>query len=70
VDAPQENPTGEDRGKPGGGASMALVAVAVLAAAIGWSYRSSFGYLIYRWEHDSNYTYGWLILPIVAWILW
>jgi exosortase len=49
---------------------MALVAAAVLAAAIGWSYRSSFGYLIYRWEHDSNYTYGWLILPIVAWILW
>jgi exosortase len=70
VDAPQENPTGEDRGKPGGGARMALVAAAVLAAAIGWSYRSSFGYLIYRWEHDSNYTYGWLILPIVAWILW
>jgi exosortase len=70
VDAPQENPTGRNGGGLGGGARIALAATAVLAAAIGWSYRSSFGYLIYRWEHDSNYTYGWLILPIVAWILW
>jgi exosortase len=70
VDASQENRTDGDRVGTGGGVRTALAAAAVLAAVIGWSYRSSFGYLIYRWEHDSNYTYGWLILPIVAWILW
>ncbi len=43
---------------------------ALLAAAIGWSFRSSFAVLIDRWTRDDNYTYGWLIIPIAVAILW
>jgi exosortase len=53
-----------------GAARLALVSAAALAAAIGWSYRTSFARLIDRWTRDDNYTYGWLIVPIALGILW
>ena len=53
-----------------GSIRLAIALAVVLAAAIGWSYRSSFARLIERWTGDDNYTYGWFIVPIALGILW
>jgi exosortase len=42
----------------------------ILAAAIGWSFHTSFADLIDRWARDDNYSHGWLIIPIALAILW
>jgi exosortase len=49
---------------------VAIVATVALLAAFGWSFRSSFVYLAQFWEKDSNYSYGWLIVPFALVILW
>ena len=43
--------------------------VAAIAAAIGWSYWPVFRYLG-RWWEDSNYSHGWLVIPIALAICW
>jgi len=49
---------------------VAIAAAVALLAALGWSFRSSFFYLSQYWEKDSNYSYGWLIVPFALVILW
>lgn len=49
---------------------IAIVTIAMLALAIGWSYRSSFAALVHYWQNDSNSSHGWFIIPIAAFILW
>ena len=66
VNEPQKE---KDR-NPSPSARPGLVAMVVLAAAIGWSYRSSFTVLIDRWSRDDNYSHGWVIVPISLAILW
>jgi exosortase len=46
------------------------VALALITAALGWSYAPNFGYLISQWEHDPNYSYGYFVIPIALVILW
>lgn len=57
----------------GGGADRlgvaSIAAVVVLVAAVAWSYRSNLAYLVRFWG-DSNYSHGWLIVPIALAILW
>jgi exosortase len=48
----------------------AIVATVALVAALAWSFRSSFFYLKQFWVGDSNYSYGWLIVPFALVILW
>jgi exosortase len=48
----------------------AIVATVVLVAALAWSFRSSFFYLAQFWVGDSNYSYGWLIVPFALVIFW
>ncbi len=48
---------------------VVAAAALVLVGALAWSFHSSFAYLMRRWE-DSNYSHGWLIIPIAAAILW
>jgi exosortase len=48
----------------------AIVATVALVAALAWSFRSSFFYLAQFWIKDSNYSYGWLIVPFALVIFW
>jgi exosortase len=46
------------------------IALAIVAAALGWSYAPNFAYLVDHWEHDPNYSYGYFVAPIALVILW
>lgn len=66
MDDPQATATGMERARPAG---LGLAGAAALAAAIVWSFYPSFVYLA-RWWEDSNYSHGWIIIPIALYILW
>ena len=42
----------------------------LLTTALGWSYASSFVWLIQQWNSDPNHTYGYFVIPIALVILW
>jgi exosortase len=51
--------------------SRSVVAAAVLLiAALGWAYAPTFRFLTWIWSIEPNYTYGYLVIPIVLWVLW
>ena len=45
-------------------------AVALVVAALGWSYAPAFANLIDQWNADPNNTYGYLVIPIALAIFW
>jgi exosortase len=47
-----------------------VLAVLLVTAALGWSYASSFVWLVQQWNHDSNHSYGYLVIPIALVIFW
>jgi exosortase len=47
-----------------------LAAFALLALALGWAYAPTFSFLAWIWSIEPNYSYGYLVIPIVLWILW
>lgn len=47
-----------------------LAAVAAVLVAFVTAYASSFRYLIYQWNKDPNYSYGFFVVPIAALIFW
>ena len=58
---------GSDRRASKGEVAAAL---AVGAIGLGWAYASSFAALVDRWGRDDNYSHGFLVLPVAAFILW
>jgi exosortase len=67
VDEPKETATKGVR--IGATGLAALAATIAVAAALGWAFRWSFGFLMRQWE-DSNYSHGWMIVPIALAIAW
>lgn len=64
--------TGEGASTGGGWgtARVGVAAAALLGLATILSFWPSMLVLIDRWERDSNYSHGWLIIPIAGAILW
>ena len=58
------------RNRPWTAHAARWAAVALIAAALGWSYATNFFYLVSQWEHDPNYSYGYFVIPIALVILW
>jgi len=52
------------RNRPWSAHAAYWVALALIAAALGWSYAPNFLYLVGQWEHDPNYSYGYFVVPI------
>lgn len=51
--------------------SVFLKAAAVVAAiAIVWSYWPSWVSLVTIWEREPDYSHGWFVIPITAYMLW
>ena len=50
-------------------ASEVLTAL-LLTMALGWSYASSFVWLVQQWNRDPNHSYGYFVIPIALAILW
>src|SRR5258708_694870 len=42
----------------------------LLTTALGWSYASSFVWLVQQWNRDPNHSYGYFVIPIALAILW
>jgi len=50
---------------------LGLIASIVLsAAAFGFLYRRVIAKLVYDWMNDGNYSHGFLIVPIAAYLVW
>lgn len=47
---------------------MALLIAAL--AVVGWAYRDSWLGLPHMWSTDATFSHGYLILPIVLWLVW
>jgi exosortase len=61
----QMKPTGPRRRN----VSEVLTAL-LLTTALGWSYASSFIWLVHQWNRDPNHSYGYFVIPIALAILW
>jgi exosortase A len=49
--------------------ALGLALVAALLA-VGYAYRESFASMIEKWGNDSTFSHGYLIFPIVLWLVW
>lgn len=47
-----------------------VLVAAIVTAALGWAYEPSFRFLVEQWNRDPNYSYGFFVIPIAAWIFW
>lgn len=47
-----------------------LAAVAAVAAVLVWSYFPQFRGLVQTWENDPNYSHGYLVIPVSAFMFW
>src|SRR5437773_1775637 len=50
--------------------SAAIAVVAILAAAVVWSYWTTLGAMVLRWWEDPQYSHGWLVPVFAAYVLW
>jgi exosortase len=46
------------------------VALAVVVVVLGCAYAPNFRHLVSIWNHDPNYSHGFLVLPVALIILW
>lgn len=60
-------PAGPAARRPSVGDVVGLIAV---AAAVGYAYAPNFTALLTIWRSDPDYSHGFLVLPICAFILW
>ena len=49
--------------------NLQLLMLAVLAC-VGWQYRETFGSIVQKWQGDSAFSHGVLILPVSLWLVW
>jgi exosortase len=47
-----------------------LAALGAVLAVLGWSYAPNLRSLVATWNHDPNYSHGFLVIPIALYILW
>src|SRR6185503_17252258 len=47
-----------------------LIAVVCLGVAFAFAYFDVFVWLFDDWELDGNYSHGWLVVPIAAYMAW
>ena len=47
---------------------LALLALAAVVA--GWAFADTFLTMVTKWYEDSAYAHGFLVVPIVAWLVW
>jgi exosortase len=47
-----------------------LTAVAALLVSFAFLYRGVLAKLVYDWEHDGNYSHGFLIVPLALYFAW
>ena len=47
-----------------------ILAVAVATVVFGWAYAPNFRSLVQTWNHDLNYSHGFLVVPVALVILW
>jgi exosortase len=47
-----------------------VLAAVLVTVALGWSYASNFVWLVQKWSHDPNHSYGYFVIPIAFLILW
>jgi exosortase len=50
-------------------APLELVGMVAVVGALVWTYKPNLEYLLQAWE-QPDYTHGYLVLPIAAWIFW
>ena len=46
------------------------MAFALLITTFFLGYREVVAGLVRDWLHDSNYSHGLLVMPVIAWVLW
>ncbi len=46
------------------------VVAALLVAAFAWSYWTVCGELVHAWNTEPDYSHGWFVVPLVAYMLW
>ena len=44
--------------------------MAIVGAALAWSYQAELAWCWAFWSSDPNYSHGFLVVPVAAWILW
>jgi len=49
--------------------NLQLLLLAVLAC-VGWQYRETFGSIVHKWQDDSAFSHGMLIVPVSLWLVW
>ena len=47
-----------------------LAAVAIVTAVLGWAYATELRELSRIWSDDPNYSHGYLVVPVVAFMFW
>jgi exosortase len=60
----------ETPGRSPGAWPRGAIAVAVVAAALLWSYADQLRRLWENWREDPNYSHGYLVIPVAAAIFW
>jgi exosortase len=44
--------------------------LALLAVVFAWSYWPIFGELVHAWDSQPDYSHGWFVVPLAAYLLW
>src|SRR5574339_433362 len=47
-----------------------LVALAAAIAAVGLVYRDTFLSMVDKWNDDTAFSYGFVVVPIALWLVW
>ncbi|MBM3966878.1 MAG: exosortase/archaeosortase family protein [Planctomycetes bacterium] len=50
--------------------SMLIAAAVISAAILIWSYWPTWVSLVTLWEREPDYSHGWFVIPIAAYLLW
>jgi exosortase len=50
--------------------SAAIAFVAACAAVMAWAYWPTLAALVATWIREPDYTHGWLVIPLTAYLLW
>ncbi len=49
---------------------IAWIGLALLALSILWAFLPSWSNLVQAWEREPDYSHGWFVIPIVAYLMW
>lgn len=66
----RRSPVAEPCGNPAVRSWQLACAAGIVLAVFAWSYWPVFVGLMHTWESQPDYSHGWIIVPLVAYILW